>query len=155
MEKWPQMTSKWPQRQIWCLNRCFEVYSDLWSDHSEKFIIFGPFSCFDLKTASNDLRGQIWPHVVAIIWGQGTIFVLWYTPRICFLLWSFQLLMEKWPLMTFKWPRRPIWCLERAFEVNSDLYLITVKKLSFLAHFHVLTSKRPLMTSEVQGGQIE
>ena len=28
-------------------------------------------------------------------------------------------------------------------------YLITVKKLSFLAHFHVMASKWPLMTSEV------
>ena len=135
MEKWPLMTSKWPRRPIWCLKRVFEVYSDLLSDQSEKVTIIGPFSSFGLKTTSNNLRGQIWPHAGPIILGQGAIFVFWYTPRICFLLWSFQLLMEKWPLMTSKWPRRPIWCVKRAFEVYPDLLSDHSEKVIILGPF--------------------
>ena len=47
----------------------------------------------NILLASNrhsDLRGRIWPHPYPILWGQGTFFILWYTPKICILLWFFQ-----------------------------------------------------------------
>ena len=49
-----------------------QVQSDLLFDYREKVNIFGPFLCFHLKTASNDLGGRIQPHQVPIIWDQGT-----------------------------------------------------------------------------------
>ena len=132
IEKWPLMTSKWPQRPICGLKRVFEVYSDLLSDLSEKVIIFGPFSCFGLKTASNDLGGQIWPHPVPIIWGQGTFFVKWHTPKICFLLWLFEDSNKKWPLMASKWPQRPTWiCLcYNLCNLRGSLFLDFFDKVS-------------------------
>ena len=72
---------------IWCFKNVSEVWSDLLFDHNEKVIIFGQFSCFGLKMASNDLGGWIWPHPISIIGDQETFFVTWHTPKICFLLW--------------------------------------------------------------------
>ena len=74
-QKWPLMASKWPLIPMWFFKRVSEVWSNLLFDHIEKVIIFGPFSYFGLKMASNDLGGRIWPHPVPIIWGQGTFFV--------------------------------------------------------------------------------
>ena len=159
-EKWPVKASnglKWPPNGLWyqCdVLKKFLKSSVIFYLITVKSSYICPISCFGLKTASNDLGGQIWPQLVPIIWSQGTIFVLWYTPRLCFPLWSFQLLMEKWPLMTSKWPQRPVWCLRDLLKSILIFYLTTVKKFSFLAHFHVLASKRPQTTSEVRSDLI-
>ena len=138
------MTSKWPRRPIWSLKRALEDYFDLLFDHSEKVIIFGPFSCFGLKTASNDLGGRIWPNLVPIIWCQGTFFLLWHTPKIRFLLWLFEVSNQKWPLMASKWPQRPTWiCLcYNLCNLRGSLFLDFFDKVSRFCVIAVRTDRQ-------------
>ena len=87
-------------------------------------------NCFLASNRPSDLGGRIWPHPYPILWYQGTFFILWYTPKICFLLWPLLKMAAREAILpalkTCYRPQFSCTCLNISHDERWMIYLKTI-----------------------------